>query len=863
MTERNLTGTLASSEAKETERRYEKVVFGDWAHAVDRDQAVGFYLAVKGGLVSRDVEVSFEPKVGEEALKNGKVLVLEGVPDEAVRNNGESGNFENNPKDDTPAATMLYRQHRADMQRNGFNDQAVGITRYLTAAETHKEVPADLKGLRKGDLQAATTHVLAGLKLEFAGNPRLLLQKFVEVMDATVDPQRQQPIEELYREYHSAGQRYASEAVRALQDKAEQHPESFHLTETATGKRLAYFDTRGLDVQLGGNKVVEDLLAVRGTEADLVMLVADAKDDAGQIIGVKYSIGIPKEVAGEDLRVALRDRIQYQEDLFGKGRVAEFGGHERVLGSDKAEGSGLDPDKLWIAMQEFYEHPRYAEAEFGEVARDFASELLGSEHVHVAGMTAGSEYVLPERVFEVGVEAGGSGGRTAITFKESEIGLYEEFFEHTMQGSASEKQAAMQRMLREKTILTEPAAIADYRANKARTELYRLVDSDEPVKLLNVLDDLNPAQIEALPSDMQLAILEKIASSGEAIDLVYNKDNLRYQITQNQLPDWLRGDVEKYKAGRYAYLSVPYKVDEYLVKAAHEAVLKEGSPEMVQRLGKTMVTILGSEAYKASHQGAIYDQLLHSTLRLCADSKLNQKAETKTAAMGVVADLRASYGEGMDAHWRRLVTSDRTLVVRAAQLHPQVREVADALGLDIDAEVDPKYHLELWSPVHLDTPKAEVVQANVEAQRARGQEPYVNVFYQVGRDVRGMVNREGVVRESGEVEKDLVYAADLSVEGFLRLGGAHREEVQIAEVLYHMVDEIDQMLGEDPEAKIRVITGGLPGISARESVNGFVKAFMDGKLDMERFRRIHERLVFTDFNMQDRKFYDRKLREGK
>lgn len=99
-----------SNEAEKSPVLYDKVVIGHSYRDFDRDQFFTYFQARYLGVISDDAPVEFNVDVAEADLRDSRVAVIEGdakaknIPFNSIK----SGNFDNDPKTDDPAAFKFF-----------------------------------------------------------------------------------------------------------------------------------------------------------------------------------------------------------------------------------------------------------------------------------------------------------------------------------------------------------------------------------------------------------------------------------------------------------------------------------------------------------------------------------------------------------------------------------------------------------------------------------------------------------------------------------------------------------------------------------------------------------------------------------
>jgi|GEM_PF-6232518 len=872
----------------EKEPQYKEAVFGHWFHEFDRDQLFTYFLALKAGAISKDTPFSFVPKVSTEDLADNTKIIIEGVPDDTDGlNDKDSGNFDNDPTTDAPAAAMFYRQFQREFPKE-FQPYATDINRWITAAETGKEMKRQLKNLNKGELDLASTKIFYGLKHQYGNDTKAFMDASLVMLENLMDPERTESLSELYKDQIALAQQVEAKSFTELKS-AVQNTERFKVIDTSSEVPIAYFDTRGLNAGIGGPSVAMRAAQEMGKEPQIMLMIDDAKDDDGNIVGNKILLKIPKSqvenMQGIDLRTLLIERLHHLESLFGKGYVTEYGGHAGVIGSDREKGSGLNPEALSVALTKFFEIPRYTAKEFEQKALSFAQEKLGIENVLPGTETPRSEYALPERVMRLTLP----GFNRVVEMSESDLPMYEKYFTENLNGNIE----AFRALLLEKTQLSEPMGIANYRAREAGDKMYALYnDVENTPQILNLLNDLNPSQIEGLSPPMQMKILQNISQSPEAIDMIWNKDNLTYRITTKHIPDWLKSDIEKYKAARYSYMSLPHKIDEYLVKSVLSNVVRFKKVEEIKIFADTLIAILSSPGYKETHHDASHDQLLHSFIRLCSHEKIMEIPGGRDVIRSAIEQIKEVYGASMNAHWQRALDQYVSLFRGARKRNEELDDLFDAVGIEIPEISDERYHLEFWNSTAVIPPSFNLIDESLKKQEEE-ESPIITVLIQTGRNIRDSFLENGSYR-SDEYELDKgknIIVGSAEVHGHFKIGRDYDEDRQMARLLETYAQDIFDYLEQkgSGNAKIRFVTGGFPGMLSRKVTAIFTQRtheiernltqktreyrqarkdndeeameLIDQKIQEvenkgDRNSHILNSLVFTDYNMQDASFYD-------
>lgn len=623
------------------------------------------------------------------------------------------------------------------------------------------------------------------------------------------------------------------------------NPDALTTTQTMNGYNLTYLDISGLNIDDGGMTVAEQIVKeVKGTDTDIMILVDDVVDDAGEKLGKQFKIKIPKARSGEaqlssiDLR-DLANRLNISERLFGGGvnliRNADFNGHPQIIGAPTTIGTQMNPENLFDAVQEYFDFPRYNAEQFVEKADEFAEKLGCDYYLDDIIEHPFEEHAIAERsmVFRIPDD---TGRYYWITISEEDIPLYEKRFKDNKEENS--------KMLLEKTLLTEPSAIAELRLETATENMRQYVEEKNGERLLTILDDLNPAMIRELPPDMLMEAFACIADSPRSISQVWDKDNLRYRSTQQHLPDWITADIEEFKAARFDYLFLQKKVDTYMIGALQEYVSVSGDPQLQKRFADILGKIATSEEYKKSHFGQSYDHLIQNTLHYVVDDRVDQSVRAQA-----LKSLVSNYGAEMGNHWRAIQLSDSALVeqVRAAfgdVINPVLEQSKKEMNVEPIPDVPRSY------VIH---PDQEAIYESLAVQEQNGQKPIVTILAEIGRPIKKQIQKSGLNRmeldASGDPinEDDVTFAGEVRTEGLLRLGKRYKDHQKVALQIAKVVKEVADIVPAD--TRIRIIRGSFPGIMSGELVTAL---FMDPRITPE----MRNRILFCDYNQQDVTFDD-------
>lgn len=816
---------------------YSKVVFGHPFDQFDRDQLIAWYIATKIGVLSPTAPAEFSLPVPESALASPNTLVIEGVPNNGTwEKNNSKGNFDNGPGD-APAAAMLTHVLSRKVTTSPDSQKIRDLVGWLTSVERGKPMKKPLQTLRPEDL-SQLTNIFMALKGQHNQPGDLLSNAHILLDNVFNTDENRRPLREIYAQYLSPHQSERGEKFDRLKERAKDK-KYLKTTRTQAGINLAYFDVRGLGSEEGAFSV-----AVEHSDADIVMLIDDHKDANGEVRGTQIKIKIPKQKEESqpiNLTQLLAERLNTSESLFGKGYefiVSDsYGGHPGIVGSPRSQGSDLDPEKVWYGISDFFDVPRYSETDFTQKALEFA-EKMGTGNIYPnIEIIPSDAYHLSKRAMTIVVPSGDQ--PNAITISEDDLPIYEE--------ACTDDISHNQAVLLQKTESKEAEIISALRHTRALSYLGESIDRSDTEGILKALNQLDPKTIQSLPKEEMLSIIQEIAHADDAIDAVWNKDNLQFGITYKPLPDWIKNSIEMYKRERYSYNSLPKKVDTYLLQRA-ESVVAKGSKEEQQRYAETLMTIVTSERYKQTHIEGSYDTLLQSVLRLTDNSNIQLDIRTS-----IIEALLSEYGHEQSTHWRDAVQKDPLLVGRITQQFPQFDEFLQTMGITLET----KEIGDIPNSILIE-PDRDRIKAHCDYQREQGLEPYATILVEIGDQIEQQIKAQGISRmEQSEPgvyrnESDVTVDAAIHINSTLRLDREHSDHQKVAREVVRMVKQIASMT-PDEHTPIRIIRGRFPGILAGAVATELMR--QDSGIDSG----TQQRIIWCDFNQQEQQYFDTPL----
>lgn len=801
---------------KQPAPQYDQVVFGHDLADFDRDQAIAYYFARKGNLIAPESPVVFTPTPDSDQLTNPQALVLEGFsPEQHQTPTGtKTGNFANSPQDDIPAATVFFEAHqRAFQQDKPLSERLRMLSNWLKATESNlndekkAELFSTINQPTRQKLEQVTP-LLYGLKaaLNRPGDSTTLLENVVVLLDQALDPTiSPEQFAENFKVEEQLAEKQRNNREMQLKERAKS-PEHARLTTTAQGLTLGYFDVRGIRGDGGAFTAFRE----QHSKADVVMLVDTAVNSETGRAHTKIIIkGFASEKNSDlDVLKQLGERFPLQEDLYGHGQTLiltdSYGGHSGeggILGTPAGSGTGLKPTEVWLALQTFFERPRFTREEFAIQCQQL-SDQIGVTHftTELPQLPASPIYFREHQVVFDIPDVTNTIHRVIIP--ESDLPYY--------LSEMGSDQLTNRQLLIDKTALTEPDAIADKRAPAQHEQLKQAITKRDALRILLLLDDNNLSVIQSLSTTEQLQLLQAIAASPQAIELIWDKDNLTFKITQPSLPNWVTADLEKYKTERYQFLSVPSKIDRHLVKTLVKNITNENSSPFITAL----LTILENPAYRAAHRTPAPDSLLESTLE-------------------AISNLPDSHPDRAD--WiNRIVTAYPPESLIWQQISPRSKRSINAVLPEFFAPeelVDKPFFTE-------DKPHIEATQTAATHVHA--------ILVQIGRDIREKVLTSPVFRPT-DGQQGVHLSSEIHVAGTFD-AGAHSEETR---QLLTTVLEHTSTIARTTEGPVRIIAGGWPG--------NFIMSFTVALFQTRAAQELLSRIEIVNFDTQQQAFTVRKL----
>lgn len=324
---------------------------------------------------------------------------------------------------------------------------AIGeLITWLKSVDTGRPLTKPLQVLNSEVLKQITP-IFYGLKEQYSDPTELLRQTFTLIDDIVTNPRDPQTVLQRYQESLTIYQQKREKDLATLEERAK---DTRYLRQATTlqGITLAYFDVRGLNISSGGMAVAE-----KATGSDVIILIDSLMASEFPDAPLGTEIVIKATNADANLETALAERLQTSEMLFGKGFKLKktYGGHPGIIASPPDSGSELQPDTIWVALQRYFNVPRYSKAEFTQKAYTIADKLQIGQGLPYLFLPPSDQYSLAQWQMQLTLPHE-SGGVVAITINEQELPLYET--------SLTDDPVFNRRLLAQKTVVSEPEAVA-------------------------------------------------------------------------------------------------------------------------------------------------------------------------------------------------------------------------------------------------------------------------------------------------------------------------------------------------------------------------------------------------------------------
>lgn len=492
-------------------------------------------------------------------------------------------------------------------------------------------------------------------------------------------------------------------------------------------------------------------------------------------------------------------------------------------------------------MQNYFDVPRFTEKQFEEKARDIAKKLdtVNFEWDGTTKPVEGTQLASKEMRFRLPIE----GGFVVISLTEEDLPVYESLFSDSVERNRE--------LLTSKTEISEHDDVVKVREERAKKYLIDCVKNKNGERALVALNDLNRTSIESLDPELIFNLLKTISEDNEAIDQVWNKNNLTYRVSERSMPDWVRDSAERLKSVRYKVASaLPMKVDSYLVGKAINFAATSDDPKIQAETAYALMKILTSPTYLNAHkeeQGEIFDNHLQNILKFCTNEDIDRRVREMTADL-----LVKHYGASLH-HWKNVVLGGTVLINKAIKMYPEyfsqfqekIQIRTDVIPIDdiLESEIDP------------------VNKSKVENTLLRQREanlpgpPHFNIIVRIGREIQSKIDRNGIERIGGVTEQNVLPDALLEARDWLNMSPESQDFKKVSKHAIKQLKELHALIPED--GIIRIVAGGFPNALMANLVMRIAKLSTK-----EKYKDLTKRVVMCHYNMSDEKFYDYVLDDG-
>lgn len=880
-------------EKKEQEAPFKNIVLGHPIEEIDTDQMIAKKVAEMLGFFPHSAEIPIEcvPHVSNEQLNDKSVFVVEGFDSSREgTNNLETGNFHNGPNDE-PAAFMVLRSilkdnstsseaFKQDINRElgrrikdkNERQKLLHLVGWLSEGETKGKTTGSLKDwnyprvLQNTDL-AVFSKVFNGIKEQILNDEKKEKEKrlFAAVDDlfqrlfkaeGNLNEIYKDEIAELKRAQEENNEKLEKHFLIYDSDENEIGLNKKHLrtAKLPTNIHVTFADIRGLGIHHGGPGEAVDavrrhsksLQYPKGVDTDILVFANDEFGPDRKPNGrKKVMIKIPKEKSGT-VNVNLQElakRLNLSEKLFGGGEqltsIATYGGHDEVIVSPQFEGTELDPDNLYVGLQNYFSEKRFTEEEFLERAKQFAQKLGVANYTTKIAVPR-NEYEIAQRAFVIPRSGGGT-----VEIYEDELSLYESAFTKSADSNL--------RIVEQKTEKSEALEIKNKRAKMAREKLRESLVEGNATQILDALAYIPAQEISKLDEQTLFEIYDLIANDEVAISNVWNADDGRFGIEGENVPDWMLNTPDAYKKGRYDFLStVQAKVDRIISDKLFRYVATKEHTEMHSKFALDLAKILTSSAYKNSHKNESYDRHLQMMLQYIGVK--NEKS--KTARQMLSRLFSTSYGDEIKKHWQQIAQESPDLLLNAIDEFPhEFEEIIDTLQFDVS-----EHRIEGVKNSSKVEPDPEKIRERIEEQKKLGiNPPRLTVLMEIGRPIQSQLLASEIrtMGRDGKIRGEMVGVFDgvMKVNGFI---ASRSEEKAIVKELIKQLAKIEEtvnQLEKKDKPEIRIVFGSFPNTL----MLAVAKALSNpdtGEKRVDLGREFRERLITCQYDQLKHEFND-------
>jgi hypothetical protein len=619
--------------------QFRKIVLGHSWRDVDGDQMTALCLAKSFGMVVENAPIVCTNLPSPDDARDPSVMVVEGIPKDQRNglNSLSTGNFDTGPKDQS-ATAMIRDASQALIRRNKPKQEILDFVRWFDAVE--RNGTADIPKTLNPDNLKIWSSVLHGIKLT-SQTPQEALGRAYDAFQKVIIAGTLPVLRDQYKPELARLAEIQTESATRLQEAIHNEPQRISTAETGTGLRVSTIDIRGLGVEKGAMNY-----AVEHGNPDVVLLIDDAYNDEGKPEKTQFKIKSTSSRYNLNLQELLAERLSLAESLFGSGYAivtkTGFDGHPGIIGSPRT-GSDLDPTMLRHAVETFFDTPRFPVDDWKGLCQNLCGELSITQFVPTESFSVSNPAKLPDRDLIMVIPDNQQ--NRLVRISESDLPLYlEELASMKHEGMKPDE---MRRWLLTKTEITEPEAIAVRRQKQALAGLEKALEAQNAGRILDMLDQINPNQLENLDSDVHIRILETVSNSETALRHVLDPNDLLYNLDTSGLPDWIKDNTDVQKTARFTMRAVQWKFNSVLLDKI--AALSQHE-QYASHIAESLQRIITSDAYKNARTSDIPDKILE-TVKTIKNTELLQLWKNTFPDVHIEENAQRQSIPGIDGGW--------------------------------------------------------------------------------------------------------------------------------------------------------------------------------------------------------------------
>lgn len=681
------TPTPEAPKTLETQPFWDQVVFGHWRHDFDRDQFFAWWFAQKLGLISSQAPVEFKPYANPTDESNPKTLVIEGITNTATQVNkakNNPGNFDNGSLGE-PAAFMLWNAY-ADQPaiKNAFPQEPQQLAQLKELATwfnrreqkiTDTTQYTQLSGETIAKLELLVTSIFRGVTEANSQNPennqtrQPTLLELSTILENALDLDISlSTFSQRYSQHIELGTQRHEEAKQKTREYLQTNPEKVRTANISLiGEEhpftVCFADTTGLEGKPEGTFSALP-------QADLVCLIGNELNDAGETVGQKITIQVnpDNQYLKQTILAELPQRLNQTEMLFGRGALevtlVGFGGHEGKTYSSLHSprgGSQLETEQLLFEIQRFLQSERFTRVEL-QASVQAAAEIHPELSRHTVNYPQVTEGYIPE--LSVTFTTTQEHGLKVTQLTESEWALYSAVVANT--------DTSFTELLNAKTEFSQHPQVDAYQLHQVRETLTQALQESNGIQALLSLEKITGEQLQNLSGEQALQLWLTLSKDPLCINSVYDPFNPTFSIVQqHSLPDWITTHPELKAEAKYRYQSVPQKIDTVVVKLAMEHAQR--NPEIAAKFIASLLDVLTSPAYQETHHTQLYDQLGITLLELITSTKTPSELQV-TALNTTQARITPEMIQKNLGYWQQMGMRNPGLLHQTQQLWPELAQ---------------------------------------------------------------------------------------------------------------------------------------------------------------------------------------------